>query len=340
MKEVYKQIQEYFSIPRKILITTHTNPDGDAIGSSLAFYKYLISQGHEVNVIVPNDYPSFLAWIPGIKDMLIYKHDEKKCHKVSLEADTVCCLDFNSLHRMEKLVEVFKNKTWKRILIDHHPIPEVEAFDIVLSQTKVSSTSELVYDLISEISGKEAITREMAECIYVGIITDTGSYSYSCNYEKTFLATAHLVALGVDGERIHRLVYDTYSESRMRLLGYSLSERLRVFPEFSTAYIFLTKEDLKKFKFQIGDTEGIVNYALSIDGVSLAVLFTEKENHIRLSLRSKGNFSVNELVRLHFEGGGHRNAAGGNSTKSMEETLKQFEAILPSYKSELASVQI
>ena len=340
MKEVYQKIQEYFSIPRKVVITTHTNPDGDAIGSSLALYRYLLKKGHEVHVLVPNDYPSFLSWIPGIKDVLIFKHEEKKCRKVAFEADTICCLDFNGLQRMEKLADICKDKIWQRILIDHHPMPEVESFDLVLSQTQISSTSELVYDLITSIDGKDSISKEMAECIYVGVITDTGSFSYSCNYEQTYQVTAHLVSLGVDAERIHRLVYDTYSESRMRLLGYSLSERLRVFPEFSTAYIFLTKEDLNKFKFQIGDTEGIVNYALSIDGISLAVLFTEKEHHIRLSLRSKGSFSVNDLVRKHFEGGGHRNAAGGNSKKSMEETLKQFEEILPQIKNELASVQI
>jgi len=336
LEQTIKEIGNHFTQKRKVLITTHTNPDGDALGSSLAWYFYLKQEGHEVYLAVPNDYPSFLNWLPGITEALIFKHNEKKVVEVSNQVDTVCCLDFNCLNRMEGLSKVFLNKTWTRILIDHHPMPETSAFDIILSQTATSSTSELIYAVITGIFGRAAISRAMAECLYAGIVTDTGSFSYSCNYEKTFLATAHLISLGTDGEKIHRLIYDTYSESRMRLLGHSLSERMKVIEDYHTAYIYLSKSDLQQFKYQIGDTEGLVNYALSINGIVFAVLFTEKDNHIRMSFRSKGNFSVNEFVRKHFEGGGHQNAAGGNAFATLSQTLEKFESILPAYKAELS----
>lgn len=338
MKQVLQQINAHFSEKRKVLITTHTNPDGDALGSSLAWYRFLKQQGHEVWLAVPNDYPSFLSWLPGLGDALIFKHQEKQIVQVSNQVDTVCCLDFNCLNRMDNLAKIFPNKSWKRILIDHHPMPETEAFDIVYSVIQTSSTSELIYDVITALGGKQSVDRQMAECLYAGIITDTGSFSYSCNYERTYLTTAHLVSLGLDGEKIHRLIYDTYSENRMRLLGHSLSDRLVVLDDYHTAFIYLSKEDLLKFNYQIGDTEGLVNYALSINGIVFAVLFTEKENHIRMSFRSKGNFSVNEFVRKHFEGGGHRNAAGGNAYASMNLTLEKFKSILPDYQSELNAV--
>lgn len=338
MKQVIQQIKEHFSERRKVLITTHTNPDADALGSSLAWYRFLQQQGHEVWLAVPNDYPSFLSWLPGLQEAMIFKHQEKKVIQVSNQVDTVCCLDFNCLNRMDNLAKIFTGKSWKRILIDHHPMPETDAFDIVYSVIQTSSTSELIYDVITALGGRNAVDRPMAECLYAGIVTDTGSFSYSCNYEQTYLTTAHLISLGTDGEKIHRLIYDTYSENRMRLLGHSLSDRLVVLEDYHTAFIFLSKEDLTKYNYQIGDTEGLVNYALSINGVVFAVLFTEKDNHIRMSFRSKGNFSVNEFVRRHFEGGGHRNAAGGNAYTPLNQTLELFKSLLPDYQSELQTV--
>lgn len=337
VEQAIKLIGNHFSSSRKVLITTHSNPDGDALGSSLAWYFYLKHLGHEVWIAVPNDYPSFLNWLPGVNEVLVFKHNEKKVLDVINKVDTVCCLDFNSLDRIDNLSKHFSSKNWTRILIDHHPMPEANAFDIILSTVNTSSTSEIVYDLITGISGKAFISRSMAECLYAGIITDTGSFSYSCNFKRTYLTIAHIISLGIDGEKIHRLIYDTYSESRMRLLGHSLSERLVVLNDFHTAYIYLTKNDLQAFNHKIGDTEGLVNYALSINGIVFAVLFTEKENHIRMSFRSKGVFSVNEFVRNHFEGGGHRNAAGGNSYDSMSVTLEKFEALLPAYQVELSA---
>jgi phosphoesterase RecJ-like protein len=230
-----------------------------------------------------------------------------------------------------------KNSNAKRILIDHHPQPEND-FDVKISTIETSSTSELIYEFFIEHDGKELIDKKIAECLYTGIVTDTGSFSYSCNFEKTYLVIAELIKLGIDGENIHRLIYDTYSEDRMRLLGYCLSNKLRVFPELHTAYIHITKDELSRYNYKVGDTEGIVNFALAIQGISLAILLTERDNLIRLSFRSKGNFSVNNFARSYFEGGGHRNAAGGNSYLSMENTLIKLEELLKKHKSELKEI--
>jgi phosphoesterase RecJ-like protein len=221
-----------------------------------------------------------------------------------------------------------------RILIDHHIQPENE-FDLIFSEVGVSSTSELLFQVVNSIGYGNCITREMAECFFVGIMTDTGSFSFACNRTETFQIAASLISTGIDAERIHRMVYDTYSESRMRLLGRCLGTNMKVLPELATAYIWLTKDELTEFNYQQGDTEGVVNYALSIQNVAVAALFTERDDRIRVSLRSKGEFSVNEFARTHFNGGGHRNAAGGDIFKSMSETLTWFESLLPAYAPEI-----
>ncbi|MCX6273230.1 MAG: bifunctional oligoribonuclease/PAP phosphatase NrnA [Bacteroidetes bacterium] len=330
-------IRSILTTDKKILITCHSNPDGDAIGSSLALMHALRSLGHMVDILVPNDYPTFLAWMPGIQQIVVFKHKLKEAMKLAVEADIIFCMDYQGLKRVEKMEVIWKETTAVKVMIDHHPHPDVAAFQYLISNSHTSSTSELVYDFIFQLGGEKLITKEISECLFVGIATDTGSFSYSCNYEKTFLVIAELLRKGIDVEKIHRMVYDTYSENRMRLLGYCLSEKLKVLPEFGTAYIYLSKEDLKRFKFQVGDTEGVVNYALSIKGICLAVLFTERDNFIRMNFRSKGKFSVNEFVKKHFEGGGHKNAAGGNSYLSLQETLSKFEALLPEYQQELQS---
>ncbi len=319
----------------KVVITAHSNPDGDAIGSSLALMSFLESRGAEVSIMIPNDYPSFLAWMPGIHKIINYKKEQQRVFEGLRKADLVFSVDYNSPKRLERMQPAFDASNAVKVLIDHHPQPEKSSYSFLISRTDVSSTSELVYHFITRLGGEEALTFDMAECLFVGIATDTGSFSYSCSYEETFLVVAKLLRLRIDPEKIHRLVYDTYSESRMRLLGYCLSEKMKVMPEFSTAYISLSKEELNRYKFQVGDTEGVVNYALSVKGVCLAVLFTEKDNHVRISLRSKGQFSVNDFVRKHFEGGGHRNAAGGNSYLSLPDTLKKFESLLPDYQHEI-----
>lgn len=324
-------------IPRKILITTHTNPDGDAIGSSLAMYGYLLKKGHAVSVMIPDPDPAFLQWMPFHSSIMIFRDQQEQCLTSIEQAEVIFSLDYNGLGRISKAEEPVRSARAIKILIDHHRDPSHD-FDYMMSKTEISSTSELVYDFISGCGDTDLIDKEIASCIYAGIITDTGSFSYSCNYEKTYLITADLYHKGIDGERIHRLVYDTYSEGRLRLLGYAISEKMVVLHEYHTAYIYLSVKDLDRFNYQVGDTEDIVNYGLSIEGINFAALFTERDGVIRVSLRSKGNFSVNDIARKYFNGGGHVNAAGANSFISLEETIHIFENILPEYKEKLTSV--
>jgi bifunctional oligoribonuclease and PAP phosphatase NrnA len=323
--------------PRKILITTHTNPDGDAIGASLALYGYLIKKNHHVEVMIPDPDPAFLHWMPFHNHLLVFTMNQDQCLKTIDDVDLIFCVDYNGLSRLSHASEFVRKAKATRILIDHHVQPEVD-FDLKISVTKTSSTSELIYDFICASGDKHLVDKSIAECIYTGIITDTGSFSYACNYDKTYLITAELHKSGIDGEHIHRLVYDTYSENRLRLLGFAISEKLVVLPEYNAAFISLSMADLEKFDYQIGDTEGIVNYALSIKDINLAALFTEREDLVKVSLRSKGNFSLNEITRKFFGGGGHANAAGANCYISLEETIHIFLSMLPLYKDQLKSV--
>lgn len=326
-KDIINKIQSLISSPKKIAIITHVNPDGDALGSSLALWGMLKRDGHDVTVITPNEFPSFLAWMPDSKDIVVYNQKHDKADDIIKKADIIFCLDFNDIKRMEKIAETYLKSSAVKFLVDHHISPSLFT-DFTISDTNTSSTSELVYDLIIALNKKHLLNKEIAECLYVGIVTDTGSFSYACNYSKTYLIISELFKLGIDGENIHRLVYDTFSENRMRLLGYCLSEKLKVFKEYNTAYISLTNEDLIKFKYNTGDSEGIVNYALSVEGISMAALFIERGDHIKVSLRSKGDVQVNEIARKYYDGGGHYNAAGGYSYVSMEETLSEFEKII------------
>lgn len=328
------EIKELLSTKKKILITSHSNPDGDALGSGLAMMHFLNQFDHEVKFMVPNSFPDFLHWMPGREKILIFEKEKQSTINLMESVDILFSLDYNTPSRLGEAGEIFKKANGTKILIDHHIDPDVNEYDFVLSTVDTTSTSELVYDFISAIDPTK-LNIEIAECLYTGIMTDTGSFSYACNYEKTFRIVAELHKLGLDGVKINRLVYNTYSENRLRLLGFALSEKLVVHPEFATAYISLTKEELDKYDYKAGDTEGLVNYALSIKGIKLAALFTEKTKKIRISFRSVGKFSVNELARKHYQGGGHKNAAGGDSFLSMEETLRTFERLLSEYKNEL-----
>lgn len=327
-KDVIKALGSLLAVPKRIAILTHVNPDGDALGSALALYNLLIQENHQVNVIIPNMYPSFLAWMPNCAKVLIMENDESNSIEAIQKAELIFCLDFNDINRVENITQAYNGSKAVKVLVDHHLDP-TSFTDYTISISKTSSTSELIYDLACELDKKHLINKDVAECLYVGIVTDTGSFSYACNYEKTYLVTAELFKLGIDGEHIHRLVYDTYSENRMRLLGFCLSEKLKVFHNYHTAYISLTKSELDKFDYQVGDTEGIVNYAMSIEGITLAVLFIERDGYIKVSMRSKGEISVNDLARKYYDGGGHHNASGGSSYVTLQETLDGFEKLLP-----------
>jgi phosphoesterase RecJ-like protein len=330
-------ISKKLSVPLQILITTHTNPDGDAIGSSLALSSYLKKKNHCVQVMIPDPYPDFLSWMPGIEDILIFSSDKERSIQSICHAELIISADYNSLSRLNEAGSLVRQSKAVKVLIDHH-LNASDEFDYKISTPCISSTSELVYKFIAENGDIDLLDREIAECIYTGIITDTGSLSYSCNYVNTYLIIAELFRLGIDGEQLHRLIYDTYSESRLRLLGYSISDQLVVLHEFHTAYIILTKEDLQRFDHQIGDTEGVVNYALSIKNINLAALFMERDGIVKVSFRSKGNFSVDKLAREYFGGGGHRNAAGANCTTTLDETVLKFKQLLSFYQEKLKSV--
>lgn len=333
----FKSISGLLSVPQRILITTHANPDGDAIGSSLALAYYLRKKGHSVDILVPDPFPEFLAWMPGAGSILIFSEWKEICIEAIDKADLTFSADYNQLDRLNSASEPVRKSSAVKILIDHHLNPSDE-FDHSISITKISSTSEIVYNFILAMGDQHLLDKEIAECIYTGIITDTGSFSYACNYVNLYITISELFRLGIDGEHVHRLIYDTYSENRLRLLGFSISDQLVVLPEYHTAFISLSKQDLEKFNYQIGDTEGIVNYALSIKNINLAALFMERDGIVKVSFRSKGNFSVNKLASECFGGGGHRNAAGANCYTSIEDAIAKFKDLLPSFQSLLKSV--
>lgn len=311
-----------------IVIVSHVNPDGDAIGSSLGMYKYLKNAGYQhVQFISPNSFPSFLQWMPNAQQVMVAEHQQNQAAEWIRKAEVIFCLDFNDLERTDFLASKIQQSEGTKILIDHHPDPK-DQFDIVISDIHVSSTAELVYNFIQALQHDQYLDTDIANCLYAGIITDTGSLSYACNNPRTYYIIGNFIQMGVDGEKVHRLIYDTYSEDRMRLLGHCLTNNLKVVSEHRTAYIFLSAGDLKKFNYKEGDTEGVVNYALSIKGISLAAIFIEKENQVKISFRSEGNWCVNKLAASHFNGGGHKNAAGGSYKDSLINTLRYFERIL------------
>lgn len=323
-----ENISSLISGKKKIAIITHVNPDGDAIGSSLGLCNLLKQEGHDVKVVVANNFPTFLAWLPGASEILVHKQNPASAEFAVMDADIIFCLDFNDIKRMAKLSDCYLNSKAVKILIDHHLQPN-NFSDYTCSVSKTSSTSELIYFLIQDLNKMHLMNQDVAVNLYVGIITDTGSLSYACNNKSTYIAVSGLMETGIDGERVHRLVYDTNTFNRVRLLGYCLSEKLKVFPEYKLAYISLTKEELKKYNYQIGDTEGVVNYTLSIEGISIGILFMERDGIIKVSLRSKGEKSVNDIARKYFNGGGHFNAAGGEICGNIDEQIEKFEALIP-----------
>lgn len=327
--------RQFFQTPRKVVILTHFKPDADALGSSLGLSGYLKKKGHNVNVITPSDYPDFLTWMPGNNDVLIFhKEKPKAAEELIAKAEAIFCLDFSSLQRINELGVMVGQSAAKRILIDHHLEPERFADFEQWDQT-AASTAELVYKLIAELGEESLVDENIANCLYAGLMTDTGGFRHPNTTIEVFKTAAALVRHGADPAKVSKLIYDTNTLERLRLMGYVLSEKLQVLPQYKTAYITLSAEDLKKFSSQTGDTEGLVNYGLSIKGVRLSVLISDRKENIKLSFRSLGEFSVNEFARKHFEGGGHKNAAGGQTNTTLEETLKKFLELLPLYKDQL-----
>jgi len=324
-----KELSESLETAGNISLVCHTNPDGDAIGSMLGLYHYLNEKGKNCSMISPSPLPEFLCWMDGVSKILVYSNDNKAVDKALEKTDLLVMLDFNHPARMGKLKAIQDLDFERSILIDHHPIPEVRA-GLVISEPGFSSTSELVYDLITHLEGGDFVCEPFSDAIYVGMMTDTGNFSFGTYDGETLRIVSTLLDNGLKKDKITDLVYDNFSADRMRLKGFALSERMVVLPEYKTAYIYLSRDDLKRFNHKAGDTEGFVNLPLSIKDVNISVLFIEKKDHIKLSLRSKGSFSVNDFSRRYFKGGGHRNAAGGKLMLTLMESVSYFESLLPS----------
>jgi len=318
--------------PQKIVITTHHKPDGDAMGSSLGLYNYLIQQGHHVKVITPTDYPEFLFWLPGNGEVTIFTENEKESADLIAAADIIFCLDFNALNRINEMGELVGESNAIKVMIDHHLEPQdfdnYRYWDI-----NACATAQLIYTFITEeLNNKKLVNKDVATCLYTGIMTDSKSFSLPNTTSAVHRIIADLIDAGAVNWHIYDQVYNNSSENRLRFLGICLSEKLEVLHEYNTAIITATKEDLEKYEVITGDTEGIVNYALSITGIKLAAFIVERTDKVKLSLRSKGEFPANDICKKYFNGGGHRNAAGGASTGSLEQVVNQFKSILPEYK--------
>lgn len=329
------EIKALLSTPKKIAIIPHKNPDGDAIGSTLGLLHYLLQLNHDAKIIAPNDFPDFLKWLPGVETIKNHEMGMEETEAFINDADVVFTLDFNAFHRTGNMETVLANSSALKIMIDHHQQPDDYA-KYMFSDVSMSSTCEMVYHFLDKLDALDKVNAQIATCLYVGIMTDTGSFRFRSTTSTTHRIIANLIDKGADNTAIHNNVYDTNSYNRLQLLGCALSN-LKVLPEHKAAYITLSQKELRDLDYKKGDTEGFVNYALSLNDTVLAAIFIEdkKQGIIKISLRSKGSFSVNELSRAHFEGGGHTNAAGGKSDTSLEETVEKFISILPAYSKAL-----
>ena len=340
--EKLEELKGLLSAAKRIFITTHQKPDGDALGSSLGLYHILKRTGHDVKVIAPTDYPDFLSWLPGNDEVIIFEEKQSQALEFLDQSDIIFCLDFNDLKRVNNLGGHIKKSKAKKVLIDHHLEP-TDFDDYRLWTNHASSTAELVYDFICLIGQEDLVDVQVAECIYTGMMTDTGSFRFSSTTPRSHQIAARLIEKGLAVSKIHELIFDTFTEKKLRFFGYALHEKLKVLPEYNAAYFAITSEELSRFALGTGDTEGLVNYALAISGIKLAAFISDrtpshsKEKIIKLSLRSKGEVPANEICRKYFNGGGHKNAAGGQTRTSLEETTALFEKILSEYKDILLS---
>lgn len=329
-----KAFLELLSIPQKIVITTHQNPDGDAMGSSLGLAGIFIQLGHQVKVITPTDYPKFLKWLPYQDIIINFESNQSLAEEAWQEADVICCLDFSVAERVKGLQSWIETSTKPILLIDHHEMPTIEASFVYWNQ-KAAATCQLVYELVKELGWLNNLEQKSAQCLYVGLLTDTGSFRFPSTTPNVHEVAAGLLAKGANPSETHRRLFDGQSFDRLKFLGYALGEKLIHLPDYRVAYFTFSEEELKRFHSQSGDTEGIVNYGLSINGVVMSVIFVEKEGMIKMSFRSVDGFSVSSFAREHFQGGGHHNAAGGRSNLSLDETIQIFLDVLPKYKEEL-----
>ncbi len=327
------RVGKWFDRAEKIVIVSHVSPDGDAIGSSLGLFHFLNDQGKDVRVIVPNAFPDFLKWMPGAKDILRYDRYKDFADRLIREADVICCLDFNALSRIDNMAAAVGKSRARKLMVDHHLNPEPFC-RITISHPDISSTSELVFRLICRLGYYGDITKEGAECIYTGMMTDTGGFTFNSNNREIYYIISELLSKGIDKDEIYRNVFNTYSEGRLRLMGYVLYDKMEVFPEFNAALIWLTREEQKRFQYNKGDTEGFVNIPLSIKNVIFSAFLREdtEKDMVKISLRSVGTFPCNKLAAEFFNGGGHLNASGGEFYGPMGQAIERFKQALVKYQ--------
>lgn len=327
--QAFELFKDKISFPAKIVITTHHKPDADALGSSLGLANYLIKKGHEVTVITPSDYPSFLHWMKGNENVINFedKGVQEKAIKKIQDAEIIFCLDFSCLSRLQAMQEYIKEAKAYKVNIDHHQDPK-DFCDFRYWSTEAAATCELIFELIEKVGDKGLLDSEIADCLYAGIMTDTGGFRHPNTTKNVHLITAELIELGADNSKISKLIYDTHSVNRLKFIGFAISRRLVIKEELKTAYFAISKKDLRKYSSQTGDTEGLVNYALSIGGIKIAALFTEREDGIKISFRSTEDVVVNKFAQEHFNGGGHKNASGGKSDLTLSETTEKFEKLI------------
>lgn len=323
-------LKQWLSSANKVALLTHTNPDGDAIGSCLAMALALSQQGIDAQVIIPDGLPEFLRWLPGIERSTTFAYKKEKAIDIIEDADLIFCLDFNDPKRLGPVSEYLEKAQARKILIDHHEDP-VEFADISIVETWRGSVGEMVYQFFKDVFETDVLNKEIATCLYVAIMTDTGNFSYASSYPDIFHVVGDLLKYDIEKDRIYSSVYDAFSEDRLRLQGYCMQEKMVVLPQHRAAYISLSDEELTRFSHRKGDTEGFVNIPFAVKGIKFTALFVEKKDRIKVSFRSRGSFPVNQIAAEHFHGGGHVNAAGGDSFDSMAETLSKFESLLPEY---------
>ncbi|MEO1515118.1 MAG: bifunctional oligoribonuclease/PAP phosphatase NrnA [Bacteroidota bacterium] len=328
--ENFTDLKAFLSIPRDLVLTSHRNPDGDAIGSTLGMYHYLIQNGHSVKMIFPSDYPLVFGWMPAVDEVLIYDSEPDEAEKALRRSQMVFSLDYNSLERIDKLGEIIAELKVPITMIDHHLYPDGFA-DFSLSRPSASSTCELVYDFIQLMDQAEQINPTVGECLFAGILTDTGSFKYATS-PHLFRIVADLVERGVDDYKLQDLIFNSMEEKQLVLLGHCLANRMEILDEYKTGIITLNRRDYERFDIQRGDTEGIVNFLLKIRNVKIAAFITEQPTIVKISLRSKGDISVQEIAQKYFKGGGHKNASGGSSYKGLRATVDKFKSVLPEFK--------
>jgi phosphoesterase RecJ-like protein len=331
-----KPISELFpslSSPKKVVITTHQKPDADAMGSSLALCQYLTKKGHTVTVISPTNWAGWVSWMNGASAVINYEKQKDKADSILDNTELLFCLDFNAFHRTKSLAEKLAKVSCIKILIDHHQEPDLPSFHFGVSDTSKSSTSEMIYDLIKEAGDLSLIDISISECIYAGLVGDTGSFRFASAHAGVHAIVADLKSRGLDHGRIHEGLYDNFLENRLRFIGHVLLHRMEIFYEYNTALITIPKSDLLKFQIKTGDTDGLVNYPQSIQGIKMVGLVIDRDEERKWSFRSKGSFDCNTFARTYFEGGGHFNAAGGRSSDSIEQTVARFKEVIKTQSS-------